>query len=792
MTQAQHPSTAPSSEVSPWRRDRLGAAVFVILAAGSFVLLVRSFGDLHMQAIALAGCLWAGVCAAWFNSGRIKGNEAGLFVSTTAALIAVCVWAQRAPLAVVAALAAIAAWTLAVRRLRRLDERALTLEVLGANLAQLTRDRRPPHRLLERPRWKGDTLTSVRWCTPSVQPLAGPDEKRSPARVITDTLGAGYVLDKKRNHALITYRPETVEENVDPTPHDVRRLTVNLSNTIGSGTRIEEVQRDDEGNIEGFAIVWPEELNGKIAAAHARRRVQNEVVSLLGRPVEMRWLSERDRAEVTPKKKLPNALPHPGKKGRRDNIVRIGVGRSGEVVWDLSVPNPHMLIAGGTGGGKSSTERTIVSELPADSELVLIDPKRIELKAFEKLPNAVTRARDPREMWDAIEAAHTEMFRRYDIADRENESMLASMPRRFVLIDEGKQLYDMLKRYWNEELKPEMAEAAKSGDGPKPPNGTEPPVWGKLNEILQLGRTARMHVIMCTQQPSGYWMGTDSRGNYGVRIACGVVEKETSDMVFGSRIATSMPGGPVEGRAWIVAGKGETPELAQVYWTPKFDDTLSADDAAILDAIGLHASTKSAPARALSAGKSRTKAAPAVDVDEADLDEQRPAAGSLGFDDDEELYLPASLEPAQLTTAPADEPAVDEPAVDEAPARPALRLVSNRESEPAEETAVERAPAATEAEVSEEASLEPASGPEPESGEASDDIDPDAFEPVDPWSLDAGQVVMLDDETGTFAACVVEVEWDALDDTLIALTVSRDGDEQVVSIEADEKVNAAV
>lgn len=819
MTQAPQPQRLSASTLSPWRRDRLGAAMFALLALALFAVLARSFTarDLHTQLIAVVACLGAGAGAWWLSSGRRAGAELLAYLGGGAATTGLCVWEGRIGLAVLAGLVTAAGCMLGVHRLRRLDERAVILETLAANLAQLGRDPRPPHRVLDRPRWKGLTLTSVRWRVSAAQPLSGVDEKRSPARVVAGTLGDGYTLEKNRAGMLIAYRPEQIEKNVDTTPSDVRRLTVNLSNTIGAGTRIDDVTRDDEGNIEAFAIVWPEELNGKIAAAHARRRVQNEIVSLLGRPIEMRWMSERDRAEVTPKKSLPGTLPHPGRKGRRDNIVRIGLGRSGDVVWDLNVPNPHMLIAGGTGGGKSSTERTVVAELPTDSELVLIDPKRIELKAFEKLPNAITRARDPREMWDAIEEAHAEMFRRYDLADREGESMLASKPRRFVLIDEGKQLYDMLKRYWNEELKPEMAEAAKSGDGPKPPNGTEPPVWGKLNEILQLGRTARMHVIMCTQQPSGYWMGTDARGNYGVRIACGVIEKESSDMVFGSRIATSMPGGPVEGRAWIVAGKGETPELAQVYWTPKFDDTLTADDAAILDAIGLHDASNDATEHE---GPTPAQLPPAKAAENAverdadgDLDDQRPAAGSLGFADDadDELYYMPPASPAPSAPSPVDD-ADDELHVSPTPqpTRPALRLVKSRESEagaqdqpdpePERETTVETHRSElssvvsldrdSEGEDEDEGVREPA--PAASAQHEPDDLDPNAFEPVDPWSLTTGQLVMLDDESGTFAARVVEVDWDALDDALIALTVTRDGEEQVMSIEADEKVSASM
>ena len=150
---------------------------------------------------------------------------------------------------------------------------------------------------------------------------------------------------------------------------------------------------------------------------------------------------------------------------------------------------PHMLVAGATGSGKSVWINSmllslLVNKSPDELELVLIDPKRVELAPYRDLPHLmrpiVTDAGP--EAAPTLQAVIGEMMGRYrameDAGVRNiatyNDSAETKLPYIVVVIDE---LADL------------MMTSAKD-------------VEDALCRLAQMGRATGIHLVVATQRPS--------------------------------------------------------------------------------------------------------------------------------------------------------------------------------------------------------------------------------------------------------------------------------------------------
>ena len=203
-----------------------------------------------------------------------------------------------------------------------------------------------------------------------------------------------------------------------------------------------------------------------------------------------------------------------------DWTLPVGLGKdiSGRAVFFDLAEMPHLLVAGTTGSGKSVMLNGLLTSLllttdPRQVKMVLIDPKRVELSPFGRIPHLITPVvTDVKKAANALQWAVAEMERRYEVLERMGSRSLdgynlrseTPMPYVVIVIDE---LADLM-----------MQAGAKVEDA--------------IVRLAQKARAVGIHLVVATQRPSVDVITGMIKANVPSRIAFAVSSQVDSRVIM--------------------------------------------------------------------------------------------------------------------------------------------------------------------------------------------------------------------------------------------------------------------
>ena len=204
----------------------------------------------------------------------------------------------------------------------------------------------------------------------------------------------------------------------------------------------------------------------------------------------------------------------------KNNMYTTPTGQYYKLYADM-LKQPHILIAGATGSGKSVVINGMISTLlyrlpgqstPDRAQIILIDPKRVELVAYRNIPHTIKYASEPSEMLSALVYAMEVTETRYKMMQKERVKKFTGGDL-YVIIDEFADLMTTQKRA----------------------------VVPVIQRLAQIGRAAKVHIILATQTPIAKILPTEIKCNFDSRVGLRTRSAQDSRNIIGKAGLERLP-----------------------------------------------------------------------------------------------------------------------------------------------------------------------------------------------------------------------------------------------------------
>ena len=218
--------------------------------------------------------------------------------------------------------------------------------------------------------------------------------------------------------------------------------------------------------------------------------------------------------------------------GNRVLALALGNDVSGQPIVGDMTRMPHLLIAGATGQGKSVCINALIASMlmqatPAQLRLMLIDPKRVEMSAYNGLPHLMVPVLvEPHQAAAALRWAVAEMDRRYKLLSGAGVRNIQGYNEKAASVDARPLPYVVI-------VVDELADLMMVAAGE---------VEELICRIAQLARAVGIHLIVATQRPSTDIITGLIKANIPSRIAFAVGSQVDSRVILDSGGAEKLLG----------------------------------------------------------------------------------------------------------------------------------------------------------------------------------------------------------------------------------------------------------
>lgn len=222
--------------------------------------------------------------------------------------------------------------------------------------------------------------------------------------------------------------------------------------------------------------------------------------------------------------------------GKKFNIpILLGKAVNGDYVMSDLAKMPHCIIAGATGSGKSVCINTIVMSVvlnakPDEIKLIMVDPKKVELTPYTKLPHMLAPViTEPRGACAALNWMVKEMENRYELLKLVGVRNIDAYNSRTIDVELEATLAKRLDRDIPVKLPfivgiiDELADLmmVSSSDIETP-----------IARIAQMARAVGIHLILATQRPSREVITGLIKANFPTRISFKVASRVNSQIIL--------------------------------------------------------------------------------------------------------------------------------------------------------------------------------------------------------------------------------------------------------------------
>ena len=360
---------------------------------------------------------------------------------------------------------------------------------------------------------------------PMVDPTTGePYRKPLPNYILPDASLLNPL--KEQDEEIIAKQKEEAEQRMEIINNTLTDFSAGarvVSYTIGPSVTRFNIQTD-----RGVMISKISSYLQNISAALQGVPVRFEEI-IQGQTTSGLEVANTYRRTVT-MKEVFEALPPLDKKSRF--AIPFGQSIDGKYYSGCLNKFPHMLVSGGTGSGKSVFMQSVIMSLimrnrPDELKLVMVDPKRVEMACYDKIPHLLCPIiKDMNQAKVCIDKLCHEMERRYSLFEKAgyreineyndnyaDEKNLVRLPYIVCIIDEFADLMDTNK------------------------NVLEPVI-----RLAQKARAAGISLIIATQRPTVDVVSGRLKANLGVRVALAMQSQVDSQTIINKAGAEELAG----------------------------------------------------------------------------------------------------------------------------------------------------------------------------------------------------------------------------------------------------------